>query len=80
MMMMCKEATRLMSLKQDRPLTFQERISLRLHLSMCGACRECDRQFTLLHEAGEKFVPEHDPDTKVEPDKKDDPEQDDDGR
>ena len=59
-MMMCKQATRLMSLKQDRPLTFQERLSLRLHLSMCGACRECDRQFTLLHEAGRRFGPEHD--------------------
>lgn len=51
-MMMCKAATRLMSLKQDRRLTFREKVSLRLHLSMCGACRECDRQFTLLHEAG----------------------------
>ncbi|TDO10587.1 zf-HC2 domain-containing protein [Halomonas ventosae] len=59
-MMMCKEATRLMSLRQDRPLTFQERLSLRLHLSMCSACRECDRQFTLLHEAGRRYHPEHD--------------------
>ncbi len=55
MMMMCQGATRLMSLKQDRRLTFQERLSLRLHLSMCGACRQCDRQFTLLHRAGERF-------------------------
>ncbi len=54
-MMMCKEATRLMSLKQDRTLTLQERVSLRLHLSMCGACRECDRQFILLHKAGDKL-------------------------
>ena len=53
-MMMCKEATRLMSLKQDRPLTFQERVSLRIHLSMCGACKECDRQFIPLHKAGDK--------------------------
>ncbi|WP_255698180.1 zf-HC2 domain-containing protein [Billgrantia desiderata] len=46
---MCKEATRLMSLKLDRKLTFQERVSLRLHLTMCHACRQCDQQFTLLH-------------------------------
>jgi predicted anti-sigma-YlaC factor YlaD len=52
-MMMCKEATRLMSLRQDRPLKFRERLSLRLHLSMCSACRECDRQFELLHKAGQ---------------------------
>jgi len=51
-MMMCKEATRLMSLKQDRRLTFQESLSLRFHLTMCGACRQCDRQFSLLHRAG----------------------------
>jgi hypothetical protein len=54
-MMMCKEATRVMSLKQDRSLTFPERLSLRMHLLMCGACRECDKQFTLLHQAGKRF-------------------------
>ncbi|WP_445004583.1 zf-HC2 domain-containing protein [Halomonas mongoliensis] len=54
-MLMCKGATRLMSLKQDRRLTLQERISLRLHLSMCGACRQCDRQFSLLHQLGARF-------------------------
>lgn len=54
-MLMCKEATRLMSLKLDRKLNFQERISLRLHISMCHACRECDRQFTLLHEARKRL-------------------------
>ncbi|MFY0992081.1 zf-HC2 domain-containing protein [Halomonas sp. C05BenzN] len=58
MMMMCKGATRLMSLKQDRHLTFRERLSLHLHLSMCGACRQCDRQFDLLHEAGRRHTPE----------------------
>ena len=55
MMMMCKEATRLMSLKQDRHLTFRETLSLRFHLSMCGACRQCDKQFTLLHQMGERI-------------------------
>lgn len=58
-MMMCKKATRLMSLKQDRPITFQERLSLKLHLSMCSACRECDRQFTLLHGVGRHFGPDN---------------------
>ncbi|MDR5865529.1 zf-HC2 domain-containing protein [Halomonas koreensis] len=56
-MMMCKQATRLMSLKRDRPLTFRERLSLRLHLAMCDGCRECDRQFGLLHRAGERYAP-----------------------
>lgn len=51
-MMMCREATRLMSLKQDRALTFRESTALRFHLSMCGACRTCARQFDLLHKIG----------------------------
>lgn len=51
-MMMCREATRLMSLKQDRALTFRERTALRFHLSMCSACRACMRQFDLLHKIG----------------------------
>ncbi|MFO7648335.1 MULTISPECIES: zf-HC2 domain-containing protein [Halomonas] len=57
-MMMCKAATRLMSLKQDRRLTFQESLSLRFHLTMCGACRQCDRQFSLLHRVGKRFEAE----------------------
>ena len=52
-MIMCREATRLMSLKQDRLLTLLERASLRFHLSMCGACRTCARQFDLLHTIGD---------------------------
>lgn len=66
-MMMCKEATRLMSLRQDRPLTFQERLSLRLHLAMCAACRECDRQFTLLHGVGRRFGPANDDESPPAP-------------
>lgn len=52
-MLMCREATRLMSLKQDRVLTLREKTALRFHLSMCGACRACARQFDLLHAIGE---------------------------
>ncbi|CAH1043546.1 zf-HC2 domain-containing protein [Halomonas sp. TD01] len=51
-MLMCREATRLMSFKQDRALTFRERAALRIHLSMCSACRACARQFDLLHTIG----------------------------
>ncbi len=53
-MIMCREATRLMSLKQDRELNFREKTALRFHLSMCGACRACARQFDLLHAIGER--------------------------
>ncbi|WP_275288907.1 zf-HC2 domain-containing protein [Halomonas elongata] len=52
---MCREATRLMSLKQDRRLTLSERLSLRIHLMMCDPCRQCHHQFALMHQLGERF-------------------------
>lgn len=51
-MLMCREATGLMSLKQDRTLSVREKMALRIHLSMCRACRTCARQFDLLHQVG----------------------------
>ncbi len=54
-MMMCKEATHLMSKQLDIPLTFQEKLSLKLHLAMCGACTQCNQQFHLLHETGKHY-------------------------
>jgi hypothetical protein len=63
---MDQAATRLMSLKRDRPLTLGERATLRLHLAMCGACRRCDRQFEMLHRADQRFTP-RDSDDASEP-------------
>ncbi|MFY0992076.1 zf-HC2 domain-containing protein [Halomonas sp. C05BenzN] len=54
-MMMCKEATRLMSRQLDTSLTFQEKLSLKLHLAMCSACSQCNQQFRLLHQTGRHF-------------------------
>ncbi|QEM80790.1 zf-HC2 domain-containing protein [Halomonas binhaiensis] len=51
----CKAATRLMSKQLDTPLTSRERLTLRFHLLLCGACRRCEKQFQLLHRAGEHF-------------------------
>ncbi len=65
MIVMCKEATRLMSLKQDRLLTLKERISLRVHLMMCDACRHCDDQFGLLHKIGDKIEEDLDEETRT---------------
>ena len=56
-MIMCRRATELMSQRLDRQLIWKERISLRLHLAMCGACTQCNRQFDVLHEAGKRFEP-----------------------
>lgn len=54
-MMMCREATRLMSKRLDATLGLGERLSLRVHLGMCHACRHCNAQFDLLHQAGRRF-------------------------
>ena len=54
-MMMCKEITKLMSRRLEAPLPLQDRFALHMHLAMCGACRECNRQFELLHLAGHEY-------------------------
>lgn len=56
-MMMCREATRLMSKRLDTDLRMGERLSLMMHLSMCGACRQCNRQFQLLHSLEDHWIP-----------------------
>ncbi|WP_279586991.1 zf-HC2 domain-containing protein [Modicisalibacter xianhensis] len=50
---MCREATQLMSKRLDTSLGFQERMSLKFHLAMCGACRNCNQQFQLIHDTGQ---------------------------
>lgn len=47
-MLNCHDATRLMSESQERPLTFRERISLRLHVTMCSGCHNFKEQMGLL--------------------------------
>ncbi len=51
MMLTCKDASRLVSEHQERPLGFRERLGLRLHLWMCANCRRFERQIHLLRRA-----------------------------
>ncbi len=44
MMISCKKATELICQSLDRPLSFWERLELRLHLWMCGGCRGFKKQ------------------------------------
>lgn len=48
-MLMCKEATRLISEGLDRRLPLLQRMSLRLHVMMCGACHTYKKQLESLH-------------------------------
>ncbi len=46
----CLEATRLASDALERPLTWSERLRLRLHLMMCDMCSRCVEQFQIIHQ------------------------------
>lgn len=50
-MMNCQQTSRLLSQGLDRPLSFKERLSLRLHLLMCDACRHFAEQLRFLRQA-----------------------------
>jgi Putative zinc-finger len=54
-MISCKEASRLVSRKEDAPLTSWQRLALRLHLSVCGACARFERQIRFLRTAMQKY-------------------------
>ena len=51
MKLTCKEASRLLSQGQDRPLGSGEWLRLRLHLLICDACANFSRQVDTLRRA-----------------------------
>jgi len=51
----CKEATQLVSKMLDRPLSFGQRVRLRLHLLVCAACSRFERQMRMLRLAMRKY-------------------------
>ncbi len=50
-MMTCKEASRLISEGQERPMKLMERWGLRIHLWICDNCRRFERQVRFLRQA-----------------------------
>jgi hypothetical protein len=54
-MLSCKEASRLLSQRDERPLTWFERVRLRLHLRVCVACTRFAGQLAFLREALERY-------------------------
>jgi flavoprotein len=54
-MLKCKQATELMSQSQDRALTLNERIQLKLHLLICRGCDNCNKQMSFLHDTMQQF-------------------------
>lgn len=55
-MLSCREVTRLVSDAQERPLGLQERMSLRMHITMCSACRKFEEQMTTIRAAMRTFA------------------------
>lgn len=51
----CKEVHRLVIEGQDRKLPFTERIAVRVHLMMCGACRRFEAQMDFMRQALRRF-------------------------
>jgi hypothetical protein len=52
----CKDASRLVSRQEDGPLTAWQRMTLRLHLSVCAACTRFERQIRFLRTAMRKYT------------------------
>ncbi|MDP2833447.1 MAG: zf-HC2 domain-containing protein [Pseudomonadota bacterium] len=50
-MLTCKDASHLISERQERPLGFRERWGLRVHLWICANCRQFERQLDLMRKA-----------------------------
>ena len=47
----CREASRLLSRREEQPLTPIERIKLALHLRLCSACTRFARQLVFIRRA-----------------------------
>jgi len=51
----CKDASRLVSQEQDSRMSFWQRVTLRLHLSVCAACTRFEQQIRFLRAAMRKY-------------------------
>ncbi|NCN70432.1 MAG: zf-HC2 domain-containing protein [Rhodoferax sp.] len=51
----CKRAAELISQSLDEPLDVVDSLRLRMHLSMCGNCRNVEEQFSLIHKLGDQI-------------------------
>jgi hypothetical protein len=51
----CKEASRLMSRAEERPLSLRDQMRLWLHVRKCVACQRYERQLGLMRQAMRHF-------------------------
>jgi hypothetical protein len=55
-MLSCYKTTQLISLAQERPLLFKERLSMRGHLLLCSICRRFNKNNKTLSKAMHEFT------------------------
>jgi predicted anti-sigma-YlaC factor YlaD len=55
-MMNCKQATQLLSEKMDRTLTTKEKLALKMHITLCSACRQFGNQMIDLRTISKSYV------------------------
>jgi predicted anti-sigma-YlaC factor YlaD len=55
-MLNCKQATRLLSERLDRPLNTKEKFALAMHTSMCTACRRFGKQVEEISEISKIYT------------------------
>ena len=55
LMLKCREATRLLLERENRPLGTMERVALRAHMAMCTACTRFDGQVKFMRGAMAKW-------------------------
>ena len=48
----CQKAAELISQSLDEPLDMVDKLRLRMHLSMCGNCRNVEEQLHMIHKMG----------------------------
>lgn len=55
-MLSCKETAQRLSKTQDRDLSRSEKLQLKMHLAMCGGCRNFSKQMDFLRAACKRYT------------------------
>ncbi len=66
-MLNCQQATRLMSAAMEHPLKTRDALALKLHLLMCGGCRQFDQQLHWLRGVARSYAQGGDQAARGEP-------------
>ncbi len=55
-MLSCKEATHLVSVSQERPLSVSEKMQLKMHLMLCKGCARFQTQMDFIRRACKGYL------------------------